>query len=63
MINMFEKRQPVNLEFEVDLIEKVNALKKYYGVQSSAELVRVLVNERARQLNVGSVEATTNAIQ
>ncbi len=53
----------VSVEIEGDLKRKVDALKKYYGVQSSAELVRVLVNERARQLNVGSVEATTNAIQ
>ncbi len=60
MINMFEKRQPVNLEFEVDLIEKVNALKKYYGVQSSAELIRVLVNEKAKQLNAGPLEANVN---
>lgn len=59
---MVEKQgASVKLEFEADLFEKVNALKKYYGVQSNAELVRVLVNERARQLNVGPVEATPNA--
>ena len=61
MICMVEKRASVKLEFEADLLEKANALKKYYGVQSNAELVRVLVNERARQLNVCPVEATTNA--
>ncbi len=55
-----KEEKPVKLVFEGDILDKVNALKKYYGVQSSAELVRVLVNERARQLNVGSVEATTN---
>ncbi len=58
---MVEKRTSVKLEFEADLLKKANALKKYYGVQSNAELVRVLVNERAQQLNVCPVEATTNA--
>lgn len=51
----------VKLKFEGEILEKVNALKKHYGVQSDAELVRVLVNERAQQLNVCPVEATTNA--
>ncbi len=50
----------VKLEFEGEILEKVNALKKHYGVQSDAELVRVLVNESARQLNADPVEAATN---
>jgi metal-responsive CopG/Arc/MetJ family transcriptional regulator len=40
----------VRVEFEGELLEKVDALKKYYGVQSYAELVRVLINEQSRQL-------------
>ena len=58
---MVEKRALVKLEFEADLLEKVTALKKYYGVQSDVEFVRVLVNESARQLNANPVEAATNA--
>jgi hypothetical protein len=57
---MNKKRKLVKLEFEDDLLEKVNALKNYYDVQSNAELVRVLVNENMRQLNVGPVEAIKN---
>jgi hypothetical protein len=53
---MKEKRKPVKLEFEAELLEKVNALKKYYGVQSNTELVRVLVNESARRLNADPME-------
>lgn len=45
----------VRVEFEGLLLEKVEALKKYYGVQSNAELVRVLVNEKARQLQAVQV--------
>ena len=57
---MVEKRAPIKLKFEADLLEKVNALKKYYGIRSDAELVRVIVNERTRQLNAGPVEAAKN---
>jgi metal-responsive CopG/Arc/MetJ family transcriptional regulator len=41
----------VRVELEGELLEKVEVLKKYYGVQSYTELIRVLVNEQARQLN------------
>lgn len=44
----------VRVEFEGEMLRKVEALKKYYGVQSTAELVRVLVTEQARQLKLGS---------
>ncbi len=49
---MAEKdKSQVRVEFEGALLDKVEALKKYYGIQSNAELVRVLVNECARQLD------------
>jgi hypothetical protein len=51
----------VSTELEGDLKEKFEALKKYYGIHNDAELVKVLVNEKARQLNVCPMEATTNA--
>ena len=57
---MVEKRAPIKLKFEADLLEKVNALKKYYGIRSDGELVRVLVNENTRQLNAGPAEAAEN---
>jgi hypothetical protein len=53
---MVETEETVKLYFEADLLEKVTALKKYYGVQSSTELVIVLVNEKARQLSECPVE-------
>ena len=40
----------VRVELEGDLLEKVDALRKFYGVQGYAELVRILVNERYRIL-------------
>lgn len=46
----------VRVEFEGDLLNKVNSLKKYYGILSSAELIRLLVNDRARQLNLVAQE-------
>ncbi len=50
----------VSVEVEGDLKRKVDALKNYYGIQSSAELIRVLVNEKAKQLNAASLEANAN---
>jgi hypothetical protein len=48
----------VQVEFEGEILAKVEALKKYYGTQSNAELIRVLVSENTRQLNVGPVRLT-----
>ncbi len=50
----------VLVEFIGEFKEKLETLKKYYGVQSNAELVKVLVNEKAQQLNICPVEAITN---
>ncbi|MCL5876695.1 MAG: hypothetical protein M1540_02660 [Candidatus Bathyarchaeota archaeon] len=49
----------VCVEFIGEFKEKFEALKKYYGIQNDAELVRVLINEKARHLNVGPMEAIT----
>lgn len=40
----------VRVELEGELLDKVNALKKFYGVESYAELVRILLNECYRNL-------------
>ncbi len=37
-------------KIEEELFEKINTLKKHYGVKSDAELVKILVNEKAQQL-------------
>jgi hypothetical protein len=50
----------VIVEFIVEFKEKLETIKKYYGIQSNAELVKVLVNEKAQQLNISKIEATTN---
>ncbi|MGD6850717.1 MAG: hypothetical protein ACQCN6_01500 [Candidatus Bathyarchaeia archaeon] len=47
-----EDKSGVKVVFEGEMLEKVNALKSYYGVQSNAELIRILVKDRARQLKV-----------
>ncbi len=60
---MVKKEATVKFELREGLLEKVNALKKHYRVQSSAELVRILVNEKTQQLNIGPMEAITNANQ
>jgi hypothetical protein len=54
---MVEEKTQVKVEFEGALKQRVEALKKYYGVQNNAELVRVLINEKARELKVGPLEA------
>ena len=53
----------VCVEFIGEFKEQFETLKKYYDIQSDAELVRVLVDEKARQLNATTMEATANANQ
>ena len=43
-------RIQVRLELEGELLDRVNELKKFYGVESYAELLRILLNERYRNL-------------
>lgn len=42
----------VRVEFGGKNAEMFIALKKHFGVQSNAELIRILVNDRARQLGL-----------
>ncbi len=59
---MIEKGEiQVQIAYEGKPVDKVEALKKYYGIQSDVELVRILVNEQAGQLNVSPTGATTGA--
>ena len=53
----------VCVEFIGEFKEKFETLKKHYDIQSDAELVKILVDEKARQLNATTMEATTNANQ
>jgi hypothetical protein len=53
------KARPI-IKFEPDLVKKANILKKYYDIQSNAELVSVLVNEKTQQLIVEPIEVTSN---
>jgi hypothetical protein len=50
----------VHVEFTGKLKEKFETLKKYYAIQSDTELIRVLINEKAQQLNANTMEAATN---
>ncbi len=48
---MIEKEKiHVRVKFEGELLDRVNELKKFYGVESYAELLRILLNERYRNL-------------
>ncbi len=60
---MPKKRSQVKLEFGEEFAQKIDALKKYYRVQSGAELVKILVNEKTQQLNTNPTEATKNGTQ
>jgi hypothetical protein len=46
---MMEKMN-VRVEFEGDLLKKLDALKAYYGVENYTDLIRLLVNDKHRQL-------------
>jgi len=47
---MAEDKLQVRVEFETDLLKKFNALRKYFGVEGGADLVRFLVNDKHRQV-------------
>jgi hypothetical protein len=51
----------VQIQLDSDLKRKADALKKYYNVQNNTELIKILVNEKAQQLNARPMEATSNA--
>jgi hypothetical protein len=51
----------VQIQLDSDLKRKADALKKYYNVQNNTELIKILVNEKAQQLNAHPMEATPNA--
>ncbi len=61
-MNEKEKIQ-VRVELEGDLLDKVNTLKKFYGIESYAELVRLLLNERYRNLEnqAGGLDTCKNS--
>jgi hypothetical protein len=61
VINTIENTTPNKPESEPNLLEKINTLKKYYHVQTNKELIKILVNEKAQQLNLNPKETTTNA--
>ena len=42
----------VRVEFGGKNAEMFVALKKHFGVQSNAELIRIIVNDQARQLGL-----------
>ncbi len=51
------------IKFEDESLKKMEALKKYYDIQSNAELIKILVNEKAQQLTANPIEAITDATQ
>jgi hypothetical protein len=59
---MAEKEKTrIQIAYEGKSIDKIQALKKYYGIQNTAELIKILVNERAQQLNANTKETATHA--
>jgi hypothetical protein len=53
----------VHIEFIGEIRDKFETLKKFYGIQNNAELIRILIDEKAKQLNISPMETTTNANQ
>lgn len=46
-----EDKVNVRVEFEGDSLKRLDKLKKYFGVENYTDLIRVLVNEKYRQLS------------
>ncbi|MGF3573541.1 MAG: hypothetical protein ACQXXG_09015 [Candidatus Bathyarchaeia archaeon] len=42
----------VRVCLEGELLQKANTLKKYYGLECYSELVRILLNDRYRTIEV-----------
>ena len=40
----------VRVEFEGELLKKLQTIKGYYGVENATEVIRVLVNDKYKQL-------------
>jgi hypothetical protein len=45
-----EKTMNVRVEFEGNLLKKLNALKGYYGVENYTDLIRLLVSDKHKQI-------------
>ncbi len=59
---MVKKRKiEIIIEFQEESIKKIIALKKHYKTRSNQELITLLVNEKARQLN--ATGAPQNVVQ
>jgi hypothetical protein len=58
-----KEKNLVTLKVSKGFLEKINALKKYYRVQTDAELVRILINEKILQPDHYQTEAKTDAAQ
>ena len=56
-----ENSNQVCVECTGEFKQKFDALKKYYNLKSDTELIRILIKEKACQLNAGKKEATANA--
>ncbi len=51
------------VKFQDESLKKMEALKKYYKIQDNAELIKILVNEKAQQLTANPTETITDATQ
>jgi hypothetical protein len=45
-----QETSQVRVEMEGELQKRFEILKKYYGLENNTELVRVLINEKYKQL-------------
>lgn len=45
-----DKTMNVRVEFEGTLLKKLDALKKYYGIENYTDLMRLLVQDKHREL-------------
>ena len=40
----------VRVEFEGELLKKLNIVRKYYGLENATEVIRILVNDKYKQI-------------
>lgn len=44
------KQSQVRVEFEGELLKRFEIIKKFYGLENNTEVIRVLLNEKYKQL-------------
>jgi len=49
-VNMPNNTLQVRVEFSGELLKRLEIIRKYYGIENATEVIRVLVNDKYKQL-------------